>query len=351
MDFNDLDGSWESITDQVTTTAAAGQLAAAGLANRYTNSLSREYGERVVRNEIDPYAFVGVDGSGRDLDSLLNGALTTTKQAVRAGLGPRALEAGAAFLAAMVSTAIEDLSRQADQTAGIAKGYVICVRVVEPGACSRCVILAGSTQFGPFQRHPECRCTVMSIPGDDRDNPKYTSRWNGPQGVFDDMSREEQDRVFGRANAEAIRGGADPISVVSARRGARTTMRSATGQIRQTPRLRETVIGQRPDGSLIRGYTTVEGNTVRGIYGRRAIDYGSDSIRLQGARYRSTKRVRLMPETILQLTDDPAERRVLLADSAYIQIRGNTGAEIVAATRSTREQADAIYARLGVQIR
>lgn len=341
MDFTDLDGSWSAIAGEVTARATAAQLAAVKAADRYTNQLTAAYDFDAMSARIDPEAFVGVDGSGRPLESLLRGAVTTTKEAVGAGLGPRAMEAGATYLAAMLSTAVADISRTANQVSGISKGYSSFARVVEPGACSRCIVLAGATQFGPFKRHPRCRCTVQPIAGG-------SDFAEGPEGVFGAMSKAEQDRVFGAGSAQSIREGADLISVVTARRGAMRGIGTAGKGIRPA-QLRKTTVGYRADGSAIRVYTTSEGTTVRGAFGRSNQALGT--VRINGSRYSSVSRIRLMPESIMELTTDSAERRILLQDAGYFTPRGlNTGAEIVANAADNRAKANDIFTRLGVSL-
>jgi hypothetical protein len=71
----------------------------------------------------------------------------------------------------------------------------------------------------PFQRHPGCRCTAAPITGEGKTLTR--SRYHVAGRVLREPDPAEQDRVFTKAGAEAIRAGADPVSVVSARRGAR----------------------------------------------------------------------------------------------------------------------------------
>lgn len=108
------------------------------------------------------------------------------------------------------------------------------------------------------------------------------------------MDAAEQDRVFGKAGAEAIRDGADMAKVVNARRGMTTA--SVYG--------REVLI-------------TTEGTTVRGDFGRARRD--GPLIQRPGQRVRSTARVRLMPEQIyLEAAGDRDEAVRLLRRFGYI---------------------------------
>lgn len=114
----------------------------------------------------------------------------------------------------LMQTVLADTARQIMATGMTARPAVTgYVRVVEAGACSRCIVLAGRwyRHNEGFLRHPRCRCThaPASRRGDVPD----------PQALFDAMSVEEQDARFGKAGAEAIRMGADMGRVVNARSG------------------------------------------------------------------------------------------------------------------------------------
>lgn len=317
MDYADFDSSWNRIAPAMTSYVASMQLASARGSDQYTTKVASEFDFAPARSRVTPEAFAGVDGSGRPLESLLHGAVTTTKTAVGSGLGAvQSFEAGAAYLAAMVKTAMADIGRTADMVSSAGKGFTRYARVVEPGACSRCIVLAGATQFKPFKRHPACKCHVEPLPEEIYASDPRTS----PDAVFHSMSEAEQDRAFGKAGAEAIREGADVGQVVSARRGASgVSVAAKTPSTAQWNRMTKTTIGTRPDGTAVRVYTTTEGTTARGRFGRAQADMGR-ARRLAGARYASTARVRLMPETIMEIAgDDQALRRAFLRDAGYLE--------------------------------
>jgi hypothetical protein len=170
------------------------------------------------------------------------------------------------------------------------------VRMVQAGACSRCAILAGREYRSQeaFDRHPRCNC--VHIPSTEALAGDATT---DPNAYFDSLSAAEQDRTFTKAGAEAIRLGADPIQVVNARAGMSTAQVAMRG------------VGDRwtASGRLVRTkafgrdvYTTTEGMTKRGT----------------AYRVRGGKSVRLMPESIIELADSPAERTRLLKAHGYI---------------------------------
>ena len=185
------------------------------------------------------------------------------------------------------TTMLADTIRASEVVGGATRGGISFVRAIQPGACARCAILAGRT-YGSreaFERHPGCLCTHLPVSPDMSDLAAKAEGYAvSPEEYFEELSEAEQDRIFTRAGAEAIRNGADPAQVVNARRG---MSRAQSGrQVRDA-----------------RGvYGTVEGTSRRGIYGRRS----------GGA-------PRLMPESIVEIADGDVHRmQSLLRQYGYI---------------------------------
>lgn len=356
VSVSDLDSGWDEIESDVVTVVSGAAVQTAASSARMLGSVARADGVP-AGDVVVPHAFAGVDGSGRDSAGLLHGAVTTTKELIGAGTSPTsAFVAGASYLAAMTKTALADLSRSSAGVSAAGRGYVRYVRVVNPGACSRCAILAGSDRFSkPFLRHPACRCTSVPV-REDGDIPEGLQA--SPEEHFLSLSREEQDRIYGKDGAEAIRMGANPIQVVGARRGASgmSWSRSNPRLPGQRLRMQRVPIGVNPDGSPIMGYTTIEGITKRGLYGRAQMNIGGDFARRGNARYSSAKRARLMPETIMQLTSDSELRRVLLRDAGYLEIPIRDRASNSWVQRRLRQQqldrvaADTFYMSRGIDL-
>lgn len=121
-----------------------------------------------------------------------------------------------ADLARLFTTALQDTARQVTAAAMAAEPKVTgYVRQTDGNACARCIILAGRIyrKNTGFARHPRCGCSHAPIVQGSKVTPQ------SPQDVFDGLSREEQDRRFGKAGAESIRMGADMGRVVNARSG------------------------------------------------------------------------------------------------------------------------------------
>jgi hypothetical protein len=360
----DFDTSWARLGPEVSAITATAQVSAAAGASTYLATTARA-DDITARSggTVQAASYGGVDASGRDLEGLLYGAVTAAKIVIGAGSGLQgAFQAGGTFLAVMARTAVLDTGRSADLTAMTAQSYTHYVRVVSPGACSRCAILAGySSASRAFKRHPGCRCTAAPVTEEDK-TLMSSGRFDSPSAYFEAMGRAEQDRVFTKAGAEAIRAGADPIAVVSARRGATKAYSNsdAVGSIRQA-RLQRTIIGRGRDGQPILGYTTGEGTTVRGDFAKRQRVIGGQFEKVGDSRYRTTKRVRLMPETLIGLTDDVELRQVLLRDAGYLRptptrvemtsaLGGTYSKRVAEQIRSDRAIADAFYREHGIHL-
>lgn len=239
---------------------------AAAEAPRYLADLALAQGIAVDVDRLVPGAFAGYASDGRPLASLLYLPIIAFKRSLSEGKTPEeAMAQATSFLAAIAATQVADAGRQAVNVGMTAtKKWVTYVRVVNLPACSRCIILAGkeySWSTG-FQRHPGCDCSMQPRHEDD---PLPES----PAELFAQMTREDQDRRFGKAGAEAIRLGSDMGQVVNARRG----MQSAGGRL-----------------------ITTEGTTVRGYAGRKLGNFK----KRPGQRYRRSQVVRPMPEQILK---------------------------------------------------
>lgn len=238
-----------------------------------------------------PDSLAGVASDGRPLQSLLAWPIIRHTRATP-GDGASQLDVmGQAWreLMMIVGTQVADAGRVASGVRMATEPAVIGYeRVVQLPACSRCIVLAGRlyTWSTGFARHPNCDCVHKPIGS--------IAEWQGarpgnfPDRIFERMSPEQQDKVFGRAGAKAIRDGADIAQVVNARRGVYT----AGGHI----------------------YTR-EGTTARGLAGRRLGQLAKEA----GSRYRRSQIPRVMPEDVYKAAgDDRAEVIRLLRRFGFI---------------------------------
>lgn len=286
VDPADMRRSWQVALPRVVALVAAGQLGAARQADPYLQALLPAAG---TEGRVDPRALAGVAGDGRDLPGLLMYPLWHALAQISRGLTLAAsIASGAAFLQLLARTLVADAGRAADLVGVIVRPAVTSyVRVVEPGACSRCIILAGR-EYGlstGFERHPRCACTMEPVTRHHRPTPVDA------MDVFRQMSAQQQRKTFGAAAVKSIGDGADIAQVVNARRGMTTATRY---------------------GRTVQA--TTEGITRRGIAGQRRAKFE----RRPGDRYATARAPRLMPEEIYRLADSREHAIRLLRRNGYI---------------------------------
>lgn len=307
-----LDTGWDRIAPLLTAEVWDAQLTAARQATPYVNAALRAQGLDAPSSPLEVEAFGGVTLEGREIAPELYSAVTQTKSLIGRGVGVgAAFQAGTALMSVLAATMVRDAGNMADKVATVGKQYTYMARMVQPGACSRCAILAGVGAFYEhFERHPGCRCTTVPVARDDR---LPDGLFSSPEEYFESLTKAEQDRVFTKAGAEAIRLGADPISVVNARRGMFRTQQPKSLVARAQ---RSAVVT--PTGRTFEAYTTVEGTSRRGAFGRGLLGARPGDLRLPDAN-RKTRAVRLMPETIIDLANGDVEKaRTLLRQYGYL---------------------------------
>lgn len=164
-------------------------------------------------------AFVGTAASGLPLGVLADYGMRHYRRALAAGMAPSEARAmGLSRLLTYTSTEVADTARTAAQVAMITEPAVAGYeRIVRLPACGRCVILAGRLYrySDGFLRHPRCDCQMRPVT---RAQWETENRSNTPAALFARMTPAQQDKAFGRGDAEAIRAGADMGRVVNARR-------------------------------------------------------------------------------------------------------------------------------------
>ncbi|WP_346536956.1 hypothetical protein [Micromonospora sp. DPT] len=307
--------SWLSLLPRLLLLLTGAQQAVAGRADGYLDEVLDAQGVTPTAvGRVSAVALSGVASDGRSLaDLLYEPAISVLVGIQRGATVERALAGGRAGLDMLVRTQVADAGRVADQVALTARpeatGYV---RMLVGRSCSRCAILAGRRyQWNAgFDRHPRCDCVHVPAREDTADDVR-----TDPKAYFRSLSREEQDRAFTKAGAEAIRLGADIGQVVNARRGARGLL---TAGARVTGDEARMLRGGRDRGRLeavdVYGrqlFITSEGVTVRGVAGKR-LGAKETGTRQPGARYRSAKTPRLMPESILQIANGDRDEAVRL---------------------------------------
>jgi hypothetical protein len=272
----------------------------------YMESVAEAFGAAsLTEAAVRPQGFAaGFTDDGRSMNGLLLTGPVNAKRSIAGGASlAGAMDAGAAALrtavesqiagagssASMVSMFMRDAPAPASAEPfkgpgghtyvsgpdGLVKPYFrpkSYVRMVQAGACSRCIILAGK-KYGkatPFARHPRCHCTHIPVDENIDDYPE-----TDPKAYYEALSPEARVKAFGKAGVEAIDAGADMNQVVNARQG-----------------MYVTESGQK---------ATRMGTTKRGLYG--ATNPGQ---------------TRLMPEEIFKVASSREEAIGMLRQYAYI---------------------------------
>lgn len=309
VDPLDIAASWDRALAGILTGFTDLQLEAAVLGSEMVTEALMQQGLRTrPEGRFNPNSLAGWASDGRPLESLLATPAGVSLDALNAGRTPaEALDVGRASVERIARTQIADAGRVAAGVEVAVRPRTGWVRMLTPPSCSRCLILAGRFYrwSDGFDRHPNDDC--VSIPSaEDRGGDLRTD----PDAYLKSLSKEAQDRLLGKANAQAWRDGADLNQVVNARRG----MQNAT------------VFGQ--DVQI-----TTEGTTTRGLAGQRLIAQGArvaeeqaEFVRRQSRSGEVTRRVRrqrvqtprLTPESIYDLAKDREDALRLLRRFGYI---------------------------------
>lgn len=279
----DFDAWYAKNADRLVAVVTAGQDSAVAGADDYVGRVLDQLGTPTDPDvDIDTSRLVGIASDGRDLEGLLYGPVVHAKQDVRDGYSPElAWDKAGVRLAQYAQTQIADANRVATGLGITSRPNIGYVRLINPGCCSRCAILAGRWyQKAFFARHPGCDC--KNIPASEHVADDLTT---DPLAYFDSLSTTQQDKLLGKAGADAVRDGADISQVVNADRGMKVA--GVYG--------RELAI-------------TTEGVTVRGIAGK--------AIQARGRNAKTTPR--LMPEAIYSIAEDRDEVLSLLRKNGYI---------------------------------
>lgn len=251
------------------------QVASASLADPYLNDVLEAQGADTESDtQIVPQTFADLADGGGSWLQLLVYAPNSVREGASTDYWPRFQ-----FVAnSIVKTGIEDVGRSSVQTAMQARPAVKWyVRMLRGKTCARCAILAGRRYKSSvaFDRHRNCDCVHIPAAEDAKSWTTDTKRF------FRSLSAEEQDEVFTKAGAEAIRLGADPSQVVNAHKGVWT-----------------------PTAYGVQVQATLEGTTKRGIAGKLLGEEGfAKTTGLKSSRYAHSRTPRLMPEEIFLQAD------------------------------------------------
>lgn len=298
----DVDGAWQAlVAPGLVSAVTAGQREAASHADSYIAAVLAADGlDSDPAGKVAAAHFAGTAADGRPLRSLFYESVLETRwlREEADASDAEALIGGLEKLLKAVATEVADAGRTATG-ASLAGNRTIngYIRVVNPPACARCLVLAGK-EFGwnaGFQRHPRCDCIHLPAKLIKRGGVRHPGVTD-VRSYFNGLPRAEQDRIFTKAGARAIRDGASVDRVVNARRGMYTA-----------------------DAYNRRLRATRDSATRRGAWFRqerqRAIQRGLVPPSGQGFRLMSP---RLLPEEIYRLAGSRSEAIAMLHRFGYL---------------------------------
>ena len=221
VDAGDLSGSWQSSIPELAAAVSLVQEKAAGAGASYgAATLAAQGLYEAPQHFVNAKAFAGFASDGRSLEGLLYAAVPHTKGLIAGGMDVQeAIRKGGSFLSMATQTTIGDAGRAAAGVDTATRKNVGYVRMLNPPSCSRCSILAGRFYRwnNGFQRHPKCDCVHVQT------TAKAAAETEGlihdPYEYFKGLPTAEQDRTYGKAEAQAIRDGSDIFQVVNSKRG------------------------------------------------------------------------------------------------------------------------------------
>ena len=249
-----LSESWDSVSPALERAVSRLQLDAATRGAGYGgNTLADQGLYEAPEAWVDPSSLAGVSSRGASLGAALYSAIPHTKDLIAGGMPERvALARGREVLQMSAATQVADAGRTAAGLDTFARPKVGYVRMLNPPSCSRCSVLAGRFYRSNegFRRHPRCDC--VHVPTTRTEAAESEGLVHDPYAYFESLSESAQDKTFGKAQAQAIRDGADLFQVVNARRGMSYAGVSADGTRR---------------GQKVVSDFTREGTTRRALWG------------------------------------------------------------------------------------
>lgn len=217
--------SWEAIlrASGLIAAVSAGQLANATAGASYSaDALAQQGLYEPPEAFVDPAGFAGVAADGRTLEGLLYSTAPYVKSLIGGGMDvATAMGAGAKHVQMLAKTTVADAGRGAAGVDIASRRGVGYVRMLNPPSCSRCSVLAGKFYRWNtgFRRHPGCDCVHVASTDKAVNGGKSEGLIHDPYEYFNSLSEAEQDRLYTKAGAQAIRDGADLFQVVNSRRG------------------------------------------------------------------------------------------------------------------------------------
>lgn len=224
VDTDDLRVAWQREITQLEPMLTEAQVSAARAGSSYISTAVVESSGvwRAPKAFVDPRGFSGLTAQNIPWPAVLSLPVVTTLTSIKRGADIEdAMRSGQHQLKRIVTTELTDAARTAAGADIATRAGVGYIRLVNHPACRDCMILAGKffRWNEGFLRHPNCQCVHVPATGQAVEAGEAEGYFTDPYKQFDSLSRDEQDRIFGAADAQAIRDGSDIYRVVNAEYG------------------------------------------------------------------------------------------------------------------------------------
>lgn len=220
VDSKNIRESWQYMSGLLAVSVAAGQVRAADEGASYgAQTLASQGLYEPPAGFVNPQAFGGYSTNGAPLDRALYAAAPFALQRIANGSSVgSALRSGEVMAGQIAQSMVTDAGRSAAGVDTYARQGVGYVRMVNPGACDRCIILAGKYYRNNegFLRHPNCYCIHVQTNVKAAEDEGLIAE---PYEYFNSLSEDAQNKAFTKSGAQAIRDGADINQVVNSRKG------------------------------------------------------------------------------------------------------------------------------------
>jgi hypothetical protein len=295
--------AWRDAVQSIGERLLLKQVLSATYADAYLNDvLDAQEADAAAEGRVNPQAWSDLAEGGSWLQSLVY-----APNSVR-GTGLQAWSRFQFVAGTIVKTTLEDTARSSTQAAMQARPSVNWyVRMIQGKTCSRCSVLAGRKYRSnvAFRRHKRCDC--IHIPAAD-DRGDWTT---SPAKYFRSLSTQDQDKIFGKSSAQAIRDSGVKQTTINQVVNAEQGVETVTSFGRE---IQVTTVGT-TKRAVFGGYEVLDDGTLR----KRS---DSELEKLPGNRYRTAKTPRLLPDEIYRLSEefgwDRAETLRQLRRFAYI---------------------------------
>lgn len=224
-----IKASFNERLDWLVKSVVALQAQAAGDGATFSAAVLAQMGKYVAPEWLsDPDAVTGwmsgVDAPefGVALEDAFSATPLKTLRRIGNGMSvDEALRIGGRELEDLAMNAVVSAARNAAAVDITTRPDVYYVRMLNPPSCARCAVLAGRVYRwnDGFKRHPNCDCTHIPCHKSRLKAARDEGLIGDPYEYFESLSEKEQNRIFTKYGAQAIRDGSDIYQVVNARRG------------------------------------------------------------------------------------------------------------------------------------